>query len=59
MGGKRQSVCGIELVIPDDPTYGAAKGAAFWLWSRMDRTYCDDQDYLDQYDMVIDAHVEL
>ena len=32
----------IELVIPDDPTFVMAKGAAFWLRMRMDLSYCRD-----------------
>ncbi|KAK0638991.1 hypothetical protein B0T16DRAFT_235591 [Cercophora newfieldiana] len=49
---------GVELVILDDPTYGPAKGAAFWLWTRMSKGYCAEIGILDQYDMVRD-HVEL
>ncbi|OAF60708.1 hypothetical protein VC83_03351 [Pseudogymnoascus destructans] len=49
----------VELVIPDDRTYGASKGAAFWLRTRMDRTYCAEEGISDQYDMIGDTHVEL
>jgi len=47
----------VELVIPDERTYGAAKGAAIWLRTRMDRTYCAEEGILNQYDMIRDAHV--
>lgn len=54
---------GIELMILDDRTYGPAKGAAFWLWTRMSRTYCVGLDaaegILDQYDMMRKTHLEL
>ena len=29
-----------ELVVSDDPSYTAARGAAFWLRTRMDWSYC-------------------
>lgn len=49
--GAREAV---ELMILDDPTYGPAKGAAFWLWAVRSR-YCADindaQGILDQYEM--------
>ena len=49
----------VELVIPDDLTYGAAKGAAIWLRTRMNWTYCADQGIIDQYDMVRDYQAGL
>jgi hypothetical protein len=49
----------VELIIPDDLTYGAARGAAFWLRTRMNRTYCAVEGILDQYDIIGDTHVEL
>lgn len=49
----------VELVIPADRTYGAAKGAAFWRWTMLDKKYCVDAGFPDQYDMIQDAHVEL
>ncbi|OBT92806.2 hypothetical protein VE01_09064 [Pseudogymnoascus verrucosus] len=49
----------VELIIPDDLTYGAARGAAFWLQTRMNRTYCAVEGILDQYDIIGDTHVEL
>lgn len=51
----------VELVILDDPTYSAARGAAFWLRMRMDWSYCDgfDDDTVSQYDMVRDGRSEL
>lgn len=54
---------GVELVILNDRTYGPAKGAAFWLWTRMSRTYCAEIDaaegIVDQYEMIREAHGEL
>lgn len=49
----------VELVIPADRTYGAAKGAAFWRRTKLDKKYCADIGFLDQYDMIKDTHEEL
>ncbi|KFY37259.1 hypothetical protein V494_04840 [Pseudogymnoascus sp. VKM F-4513 (FW-928)] len=50
----------VEFIIPNDLTYGAAKGAAIWLRRRMDWTYCAELGIVDQYDMMRDSHaVEL
>jgi hypothetical protein len=51
----------VELVISDDPTFSAARGAAFWLRTRMDWSYCDEFDdiIVSQYDMVRDGRIEL
>ncbi len=63
-----------EVVTSDDPTYAAARGAAFWLrtrmdWSRMDWSYCegvedyeDDDDYeetFSQVELARSDHLEL
>lgn len=32
----------VELVVPDDPTFAAARGAAFWMSMRLDGSYCDE-----------------
>lgn len=54
---------GAELIILGDPTYGPAKGAAFWLWTKMSPTYCKEinaeQGIVDQYDMTKQTHLEL
>ncbi|KAL2138357.1 hypothetical protein VTI28DRAFT_6955 [Corynascus sepedonium] len=51
----------VELVISDDPTFSAARGAALWLHTRINWSYCNEFDdtILSQYDMVRDGHVEL
>ncbi|KAK3299895.1 uncharacterized protein B0H64DRAFT_379382 [Chaetomium fimeti] len=53
----------VELVMPDDPAFSAARGAAFWLRSRMDWSYCDGfDDIVSQYDVTNegpDGHIEL
>ncbi|KAG6360416.1 hypothetical protein INS49_011476 [Diaporthe citri] len=51
----------VELIIPDDPTFAAARGAAFWMWVRLEGSYCDEWcaanpgECMSQYD----AHDEL
>jgi hypothetical protein len=30
-----------EVVVSEDPTYAAARGAAFWMRTRMDWSYCE------------------
>ncbi len=52
-----------ELVVSDDPSYTAARGAAFWLRTRMDWSYCavfDDETVwgLDEA-MANSGHTEL
>ncbi|KFY13665.1 hypothetical protein V492_03117 [Pseudogymnoascus sp. VKM F-4246] len=37
----------VEFIIPNDLTYGAAKGAAIWLRRRMDWTYCAEIGIVD------------
>ncbi|POR36283.1 Uncharacterized protein TPAR_03533 [Tolypocladium paradoxum] len=37
-----------ELVVSDDPTFSAAKGAAFWLRMRMDWSYCEGLEEFDR-----------
>jgi hypothetical protein len=51
----------VELVILDDPTFSAVRGAAFWLRMRMDWSYYDgfEDDIMSKYDMVRDGHIEL
>lgn len=47
----------VELVVPEDPAFAAAQGAAYWMWMRLDRSYCDEWcaanpgECLSQYDM--------
>jgi len=45
---------GVEVLILDDPTYGPAQGAAFWLSTRMNPAYCEEiytaQGIVSQYD---------
>lgn len=42
------------------PTFAAARGVAFWMWMRLDGSYCDEWDAaypgecLSQYDMMHD-----
>ncbi|KAK3988010.1 hypothetical protein QBC44DRAFT_330274 [Cladorrhinum sp. PSN332] len=63
VGCKENREGGGQLVILDDRTYGPAKGAAFWLWTRISRTYCEEinaaEGILDQYDMMRETRVEL
>ena len=52
-----------ELVVSDDPAYTTARGAAFWLRTRMDWSYCavfDDETVcgLDEA-MARSGHAEL
>lgn len=47
----------VEFVIPDDLTYGAAKGATIWLRTRVDWTYCAQGGIFDQYNMIRGNHV--
>jgi hypothetical protein len=49
----------VELVISDDPTFAAARGAAFWFRMLVDWSYCDGLDVISQYDMVSDGRIEL
>lgn len=49
----------VELIIPADRTFGAANGAAFWLWTQSVKKYCTEVGFLDQYDLVKEAHNEL
>ena len=50
----------VELFVSDMPTFAAARGAAFWMWMRLDGSYCDEWDAahpgecLSQYDMMHD-----
>lgn len=52
----------VELILSDMPTFAAARGAAFWMWMRLDDSYCDEWEAdhpgecVSQYDMV---HQEL
>jgi hypothetical protein len=39
-----------EVVASNDPTYAAARGAAFWLRTRMDWSYCDEVEDDDNYE---------
>ncbi|PNY28366.1 Uncharacterized protein TCAP_01711 [Tolypocladium capitatum] len=54
-----------ELVVSDDPTFSAAKGAAFWLRMRMDRSYCEGAEGFDSVQSVMqeapksEGHVDL
>lgn len=32
----------VELVVVEDSTFAAARGAAFWMWMRLDGSYCDE-----------------
>lgn len=59
-----------EVVVSDDPTYAAANGAAFWLRTRMDKSYCDgvedeydygedDDETISQVELAQDDHTEL
>ncbi|KAG9258054.1 uncharacterized protein F5Z01DRAFT_644985 [Emericellopsis atlantica] len=55
----------MELLIADDPTFAAARGAAFWMRMQLDWSYCEDcfasrpGEYVSQYDMLSESHVEL
>lgn len=55
----------VELAVSDDPTFSAARGAAFWLRMRMDWSYCAESDDFDgtqimlQETPISDGHVEL
>ncbi|KAK4235264.1 hypothetical protein C8A03DRAFT_17965 [Achaetomium macrosporum] len=51
----------VELVISDDPTFSAARGAALWLRMMMDWSYSDgfEDDTVSQYDVTRDGHSEL
>ncbi|KAK4450330.1 hypothetical protein QBC34DRAFT_297698 [Podospora aff. communis PSN243] len=53
----------VDLVILDDGTYGPAKGAAFWLWTRMSSTYCAEyyaeHGIVEQSSMKKEVHKEL
>ncbi len=52
-----------EVVISNDPTYAAARGAAFWLRTRMDWSYCegvgDDEEDGHDGDPDSGGHTEL
>ena len=60
-----------EVVASDDPTYAAARGAAFWLRTRMDWSYCegveddddgdddDDDETISQVEPARSDHTEL
>lgn len=47
----------VELIVPDDPTFAASRGAAFWMSMRLDWSYCDEWcaanpgECISQYDM--------
>lgn len=57
-GAERRSQ--VELVVPDESTFAAARGAAFWMWMRLDGSYCDEWcavnpgECMSQYDMLYD-----
>lgn len=42
-GGRKASTpsLDVELVVSSNPTFAAAEGAAFWLRTMMDRSYCN------------------
>jgi hypothetical protein len=55
----------MELLVADDPTFAAARGAAFWMRMQVDQSYCEDffaahlGEYVLQSDLLDGSHVEL
>ncbi|KAK4200587.1 hypothetical protein QBC40DRAFT_279630 [Triangularia verruculosa] len=60
---ENKAVGGVELLILGDRTYGPARGAAFWLSTRMSPEYCEElyaaEGILRQSDMMKESHLEL